>query len=71
MPAARVPAYCLTRDGEIVLDPVLRDVNPGSEEAVENGCSCPVIDNRHGRGYRGRAGEFIYDLSCPIHGEAE
>jgi len=41
--------------------------NPGSREAVKAGCTCPVIDNRYGRGYYGVAGEFVYNMSCPIH----
>jgi len=40
--------------------------NPGSEEAVKNGCTCPVLDNAHGKGgYRG--GYFIF-ANCPLHG---
>ena len=41
--------------------------NPGSREAVERGCSCPVIDNCYGRGYYGRAGEFVFTCGCPLH----
>lgn len=26
--------------------------NPGSDEAVERGCTCPVIDNHYGSGVR-------------------
>ena len=28
-------------------------MNPGSDEAIAAGCTCPVIDNGHGRGYMG------------------
>lgn len=28
----------------------LKDPKPGSKEAVEAGCNCPVIDNHHGEG---------------------
>lgn len=41
--------------------------NPGTKEAVEAGCKCPVIDNHYGRGYCGVAGEFVYNMDCPIH----
>lgn len=44
--------------------------NPGAPESVEIGCSCPVIDNEYGRGYRyvpGRPRQFIYSLSCRVH----
>lgn len=39
--------------------------SPGSEEAVDMGCSCPVMDNRYGRG--GLVGYWI-SAECPIHG---
>ncbi len=44
--------------------------NPGSREARERGCVCPVIDNQHGRGYRfveGREPEFVTIVGCPLH----
>lgn len=40
--------------------------NPGSPDAVKQGCTCPRIDNHHGDG---RNGKFIRDLACPLHGE--
>lgn len=44
--------------------------NPGSDEAIGQGCTCPVLDNSHGKGaYKGREGEFIISLDCPLHGE--
>lgn len=44
--------------------------NPGSPEAIAAGCTCPVIDNHHGKGIPTRAGErlFWYDSTCPLHG---
>jgi len=51
-----------------------REPNPGSREAIATGCTCPVIDNGHGRGYMGGAkdknGEtiFVYTVGCPVHG---
>ena len=42
--------------------------NPGSDEAIDQGCTCPVIDNGHGRG-RGD-GNFVMDFHCPLHGIA-
>jgi hypothetical protein len=38
--------------------------NPGSVEAGELGCTCPVLDNAHGRG---RNGEFWIHAGCPLH----
>jgi hypothetical protein len=50
----------------------MRDTpNPGSREAVAQGCTCPVLDNHHGRGaYMDAAGllHFWFNLSCPLHG---
>lgn len=49
-------------------------MNPGSPEAFEAGCTCPRMDNAHGRGWMGGAkdedGETIYVISedCPMHG---
>ena len=42
-------------------------MNPGSKEAIAAGCTCPVIDNGHGRGYYGQPNVFVYNLGCPIH----
>ncbi len=43
--------------------------NPGSEEAIAKGCTCPVLDNCHGRGAYGNADRygFWYDAGCPLH----
>lgn len=49
---------------------------PGSEEAREKGCECPVMDNQYGRGaYKGREthgdgwndAEYIINMECPLH----
>lgn len=40
--------------------------NPGSDEALNLGCLCPVLDNGHGRGYLGSE-NFVVALHCPIH----
>ena len=43
--------------------------NPGSDEAIELGCKCPILDNAKGRGaYFGPPGSFIISSACPIHG---
>lgn len=41
---------------------------PGSTEAGEEGCTCPVIDNHYGEGYRGVAGCYVMVEDCKIHG---
>ena len=48
--------------------------NPGSDEALDMGCTCPVLDNAHGRGAWGSGGDdddspavFWMSMDCPIH----
>ncbi|MCD1645291.1 hypothetical protein [Aurantimonas coralicida] len=48
--------------------------NPGSKAAIDAGCTCPVLDNGHGKGYMGGAkdpdtGEtiFVYSGGCKLH----
>jgi len=41
--------------------------NPGSKEAQELGCACPVMDNHHGKGYMGMDGVFVYSGDCKVH----
>ena len=42
--------------------------NPGSDAAIKMGCTCPVLDNCHGRGeLLGRG--FWMTTTCPIHGK--
>jgi len=43
--------------------------NPGSVEAIDEGCTCPSLDNWHGRGYHGIEGQFATRPDCPLHGE--
>ena len=45
----------------------IKQPNPVSKEAIEVGCSCPVIDNHYGKGYQGRDGEYCYNMACPVH----
>ena len=43
--------------------------NPGSDEAVDKGCTCPIQGNRRGKGpYRGKNDIFWVDTLCPLHG---
>jgi hypothetical protein len=46
--------------------------NPGSAEAIKQGCTCPVMANDHGRGcgYQVETGEPIFWTreGCPLHG---
>lgn len=46
---------------------------PGSNEAVKEGCVCPVKDNKHGVGQPSELGtgaNYWIDKACPIHGKA-
>lgn len=44
--------------------------NPGSDDALDEGCTCAVMDNHHGRGfmYKGER-QFWVTSSCPLHGK--
>lgn len=48
--------------------------NPGSKEAVDQGCTCPVMDNHHGAGipFREKDGttsvQFWINGECQLHG---
>jgi hypothetical protein len=45
--------------------------NPGSDAAIDLGCTCPVLDNNHGAGFHGLDPEplFWYASDCPLHTE--
>jgi hypothetical protein len=45
----------------------MSEPSPGSDAAIKMGCTCPVIDNGHGRGYMGQPGIFVYIEGCPVH----
>lgn len=57
---------------QLVVDLQLES-NPGSKEALEQGCKCPVLDNEYGRGYMGGVKDdegntvFVVMDDCPIH----
>ena len=44
--------------------------NPGSDEAIEQGCICPVLDNAHGR-EECTLGLWWIRVGCPLHGMEE
>ena len=49
---------------------MIKQLNPGSDEAIKAGCTCPVMDNYYGKGIgKDKSGEtlFWYDGECPIH----
>lgn len=45
--------------------------NPGSDEALDQGCTCAVLDNNHGKfAPWGKDGWWI-TAGCPLHAFAE
>lgn len=42
----------------------------GSKEAIDAGCTCPVLDNHHGKGAYGDGEKYGWWVTadCPIHG---
>lgn len=44
--------------------------NAGSDEAIDLGCTCPIMDNEYGKGYMCMEGVFIHTEGCPIHVES-
>lgn len=54
---------------------VMNKLNPGSREAILEGCCCPVLDNARGKGYMGGVKDkdgntlFIINCNCPLHGK--
>ncbi len=42
--------------------------NPGSKEAIDQGCKCPVIDNHYGKGIpTGDENQFWISEECQLH----
>lgn len=48
---------------------------PGSAEAIALLCTCPVMDNQYGRGYRYIASAktrlYVIMADCPLHGHPD
>lgn len=58
------------REGSLEAAQRLNEIpNPGSNEAIEMGCRCPVMDNRRGLGIPGPDGQrlFWFAESCRLH----
>lgn len=47
--------------------------NPGSKEAVAQGCTCPVMDNHNGAGVAGDGAKngWWVRWGCPVHHRQE
>lgn len=49
-------------------------MTPGFFAAIANGCTCPRIENRYGRGVTlgsFAAPQFIIHADCPLHARKE
>lgn len=58
---------------DVYLAAVHDDPKPGSNEAIEQGCTCPWLDNRRGAGiafYDPRP-VYLVTSGCPIHDAEE
>lgn len=46
-----------------------KNPNPGSDEAVKKGCTCPVMDNAYGKGTYRVDGRPVFWINgdCPLH----
>jgi len=48
--------------------------NPGSDNAVDAGCKCPVLDNGRGKGafgFGGGSGSFWINGDCKLHSKKD
>lgn len=44
--------------------------NPGSDAAIDAGCTCPVMDNAHGLGVVLKNKTLFWtNADCPLHGK--
>lgn len=41
--------------------------SPGSDAAIDQGCTCPILDNGHGKGSLWGPNTFIMHETCPMH----
>lgn len=51
----------------------MSEPTPGSDDAVKQGCTCPVLDNGRGRGAHEIDGVWMFWCAqdCPLHRERE
>lgn len=41
--------------------------SPGSQAAIDAGCTCPVLDNNHGKSPPWPPDGWWIDMGCPLH----
>lgn len=44
--------------------------NPGSDNAITQGCTCPILDNGHGNPELGKIRGWWITEGCPLHAPA-
>jgi len=54
----------------MIKQPETKPLAPGSDEAIEDNCSCAILDNNNGAGAYKVNGQPVYWVSgdCPLHG---
>lgn len=50
---------------------MMHEFPPGSKEAREHGCRCPILDNELGAGYMGVKGTYVTTSLCKLHWNAK
>ena len=52
----------------VIKEQIFKIPNPGSDEALYQGCICPVLDNYHGEGWFSYGKhQFWVAIDCPLH----
>lgn len=45
----------------------MNQFDPGSDQAIVEGCTCPRMDNNYGAGVNENGEQFVMDARCPLH----
>lgn len=63
------PGYPCRRQVEEQMKDEPKDPKPGTKDATNLGCKCPVIDNHHGKGWGGDGHRYGWcvDGECELH----
>lgn len=48
-----------------------KNLNPGSVDAIDHGCTCPVLSNNYGLSPPIWPGSWWIDVDCPLHGDTK
>jgi predicted DNA-binding transcriptional regulator AlpA len=62
-----------TPNGQVWVDVMLiTDAFPGTPKAMKQGCTCPILTNRRGKGVRAACEQdrFLCEPTCPVHRSA-